>query len=260
MLTSHSITSVIGLGQVVGAPGSDHLSGLQVAGSYYAGRGERCDPHRGPPGVQAGADTMNEILVIGDVHGKVSEYRAILKAAEFRGIGQSIQLGDMGFSDSYRGLASVDPERHGFIPGNHDNYDNLPPHALKGDFGETDEFFWVRGAFSVDRRYRTEGVSWWPQEEISMAAADRLLSRWELSKPEVVLSHDCPESVVPRVITNDWKIEPSRANQILQSALEIHRPRLWIFGHHHQTKTVELGGTTFKCLGELQTLRLEYTR
>jgi hypothetical protein len=66
--------------------------------------------------------------------------------------------------------------------------------------------------------------------------------------------------VVPLVIANDWKIEPSRTNQILQSSLEFRRPRLWIFGHHHQTKTVELGCTTFNRLGELQTFRLEYTR
>jgi hypothetical protein len=52
----------------------------------------------------------------------------------------------------------------------------------------------VGGAASVDRLLRTEGVSWWPDEEITPAQADAIIAA---GSADVLLSHDCPDSLVP---------------------------------------------------------------
>lgn len=36
--------------------------------------------------------------------------------------------------------------------------------------------------------------------------------------------------------------------------LEIHRPKVWVFGHYHIDKDFELNGTRFICLNELSTI------
>ena len=83
------------------------------------------------------------------------------------------------------------------------------------------------------------------------------ISDYSMISPRIVLSHDCPTSVLSWFVTNPCKDKPSRTNVILQQMLERHRPCFWIFGHHHQTNTFEIDGTTFYCLSELDYLTLE---
>ena len=65
------------------------------------------------------------------------------------------------------------------MAGNHDNYDTIPnyPHYL-GDCGfhtlNGTEFFYLRGAYSIDRDSRTIGVDWWAQEEIPIEKGEPL--------------------------------------------------------------------------------------
>ena len=125
--------------------------------------------------IQAARSNIQAIRVIGDVHGHLGAYRDIVKHC-----GYSVQLGDMGFRSHYKILrfAAVDPSRHVFIPGNHDDYHHLPPHAL-GPFGVSTlggtAFFWVRGAESTDKHHRIHGESWWPDEELSIPLGLRAL-------------------------------------------------------------------------------------
>src|SRR4051812_34473689 len=94
------------------------------------------------------------LRIIGDVHGQVDldnlftrnarPYFEIIAEARY-----SIQVGDMGAGETYDLLAAnVDAGRHRFLPGNHEDYDRLPPHSL-GDFGAVAwggvDFFFVRG-------------------------------------------------------------------------------------------------------------------
>jgi hypothetical protein len=101
----------------------------------------------------------NIIRLLGDVHYKVPSYMNLIKDAEY-----SIQLGDWGFN--YSQLNKVDDTHHKILAGNHDNYDNMDrfPHFL-GDFGVYSvggyDFFFIRGAFSVDKKYRIPKISWW---------------------------------------------------------------------------------------------------
>lgn len=193
--------------------------------------------------------------LIGDVHGHHGLYVNLIKKADF-----SVQLGDMGFD--YSGLVeNVDPDKHRFIPGNHDNYDHLPPHAFQADWGQVTmghlDFFYIRGGFSIDKHRRIPYVSWWPQEEMEYASAQQMLETIAVLQPKIILSHDCPFVCMREgVLTNNYKMNPSFTTQVLSAVWELWKPELWVFGHHHNDWVKEIGGTKFVCLNELSSMDL----
>lgn len=191
--------------------------------------------------------------IIGDIHGYHDKYLKIVQKSEY-----TIQVGDFGFDWSV--LNDIDPNNHKIIGGNHDNYDIVEnfPHYL-GDYGTANvdglDFFYIRGERSVDAHLRIEGRSWWRNEELDMTQGYAAVEAYINAKPEIVISHGCPASVIPLVCTNHTKqYSPSRTSQMLDAMFNNHRPKLWIFGHHHNSKTIETDGTKFICLDELETL------
>lgn len=70
--------------------------------------------------------------IVGDVHGKTGDY--VDAVAD---ISCSLQLGDMGFY--YKVLDELDPERHKFLPGNHDNYTMEYDDELTEAFGKVSD-------------------------------------------------------------------------------------------------------------------------
>jgi predicted phosphodiesterase len=192
---------------------------------------------------------MTHIRIIGDIHGKARDYFAIIKEVQY-----TIQLGDMALD--YKFMSSVDPVKHRIIMGNHDNYDNPPPHSL-GDSGlhaiplkdGEFKFFFVRGAFSVDKWRRIEGSSWWRNEELNHTQSNACIDLWAETKPAIVLSHDCPKFLLSQVGHADFAhLEPSHTNRLLESLFSIHQPKLWIFGHHHRNMLLRAGNTLFVAL------------
>jgi hypothetical protein len=200
------------------------------------------------------------IRFIGDLHGNITENKNRRCYTNLiNGIPYSVQLGDWGFD--YRPLKNIDPIRNRVLPGNHDNYDDMInyPHFL-GDFGwhsfplknnKEFKFFFIRGAFSIDRKWRIPTISWWEQEELTFEQCYKLIDVYREAKPDFVVSHDCPQNIMPYVVPGGYDrqfIQPSRTNQILQSCFEIHRPSTWIFAHHHRNWTDTVMGTKFFCL------------
>jgi len=201
------------------------------------------------------------VRVIGDVHGNIDKpsskgysYLDLINNAEY-----SVQVGDLGFD--YSALEGIDPKKHVVIGGNHDNYDNLSSHFL-GDFGTYKfpgfEFFYIRGALSVDKDRRIQGTEWWPEEELSYGQGMEAIEAFSQAKPQIVITHDVPTPIIHHkkegddpLITNQMKLRPSKTNSILEQAWEAHKPKLWIFGHHHNDWRRNIEGTTFICLGEL---------
>lgn len=196
------------------------------------------------------------VTLIGDIHGQVEKYYEIVKNCEY-----SIQLGDFGFSRDYEILRKLSPEKHHVLLGNHESYNLIAnyPHFL-GDFGviELGSFraFYVRGGRSIDQKYRTPGLDYFPEEEIPSFMYKTLIDCYRQEKPSIVLSHECPDSVCNKMFgqkTYDGElIKPSQTSLLLDELFEIHRPQHWFFGHHHQTKTRLYNTTWFYCLGELQ--------
>jgi predicted phosphodiesterase len=219
------------------------------------------------------------LRIIGDVHGHLPQYVRLAKEAEF-----SIQVGDVGFHYDYL-LGNLDATSHRIIAGNHDNYTTSPcgcpdpdhcdrcqggvrfskqtEHFL-ADFGVIDfpllkDVFYARGAWSIDRDWRTAGKDWWPEEEMSYDRLYQCVEAYAEVKPEVMISHTAPASVVEEIpftrIFGDDVIK-TRTDQALDQMLKIHRPKLWVFGHFHVDWDEVIEGTRFVCLRELGHLDL----
>lgn len=198
------------------------------------------------------------LTIIGDVHGKYERYYRIIRQTELHP--HTVQLGDFGFK--YNTLTNLDPNHHKVLGGNHDNYDIIHkyPHYL-GDYGigivGQVEFFYYRGAYSIDRQYRTVGIDWWENEQVNI---DQFLKARELYreiKPKIVITHDCPEVMVPTYIGNTARIYQNITGWALNELFNIHQPDLWVHGHYHVSKTTTFGKTKFVCLKELETLEID---
>lgn len=209
---------------------------------------------------------MKGLRIISDVHGKYIPYAKIARRAEEEGCA-TLQLGDFGFSYGSFEHFELSPNKHRFFAGNHDNYEKIGdcPNNL-GDFGEVTlggvTFFFVRGAYSIDRVFRVQGRDWWSEEELSMDKCYQALEQYRLDKPDIVISHDCPDVMRDWLIRHDagmigCKPIATRTGQLLQAMYDAHQPERWIFGHWHINVKTIIGRTEFICLGELSTMTIE---
>lgn len=191
--------------------------------------------------------------VIGDVHGKYRRVHEIIREKDRYPF--LVQLGDFGFD--YATLDNVDPEKFKIVGGNHDNYDKIIdiPHYL-GDFGYTSlngtSFFFYRGAWSIDRIYRTIGIDWWEQEELSLGQFAQAKDLYEQVKPSIMITHDCPMSIADELLEPWQQRFNNNTGHALEQLYEIHQPDLWLFGHWHMSKTIQKPKTTFRLLNELE--------
>jgi hypothetical protein len=192
------------------------------------------------------------LTVIGDAHGQYDRYVKIARKRDF-----TVQIGDLGFR--YECLKNLEGDNHKVVGGNHDNYDIIAnwPHYL-GDFGNFSlggvDFFFYRGAYSIDRQYRTIGLDWWPDEQVKIEGFMEARELYRKTKPSVVLTHDCPESISPLLLPPGAQIYQNQTGWALQEFFNIHQPNKWIFGHYHVSKKMVVKGTEFVCLDELETL------
>ena len=195
---------------------------------------------------------MPRLTLIGDVHGLLDRYAAIVRGLD----GPSIQVGDLGFGKEHTWHGKhIDPELHKVCFGNHDDPAFLDhPHST-GDFRHFPawDLLTIRGAFSIDRAMRIEGRDWWPDEELSYARFQECVDLIARTHPAVIVSHDAPASVVKQFFGYEGR---SITNAGLQACFEVHQPKLWVFGHHHAHRDVVVNGTRFVCLDELETFVL----
>lgn len=210
------------------------------------------------------------MLFIGDVHGAFKTYHYVLlkmlHSGGREGIDCSLQLGDMGLGFPFRGDqfdACKDdltwlpplPKSHKFIRGNHDKPDLCDQHPnYIGDWGyhKKSGIFYVGGGFSIDYIHRTKDISWWENEQLSNRQLGQMMRSYKKNKPRIVVSHECPLVVKYDVVTNqNKKYKMTRTEIKFQEMFETHRPKYWIFGHHHIRKNVWIGRTQFVALGEL---------
>lgn len=188
-------------------------------------------------------------------------YFNLIGAAE-----HSVQVGDLGYQckecpDFHQQMRRVNKDKHVTILGNHDDYGQRVYNAL-GDYGihsiplrqGTFDFFYVRGAWSIDHAGRLIGVSWWKEEQLTWPQGRACVEAYEAAKPRTVITHECPEEIMYLLAQVQGKahllfdFHPTTTHQILQDCFERHKPELWIFGHHHLNWRKEYKGTTFMCL------------
>ena len=193
------------------------------------------------------------VTVIGDVHGKYERYYRIIRQTELHPY--TVQLGDFGFK--YNTLINLDPNNHKVLGGNHDNYDIIHkyPHYL-GDYGigivGQVEFFYYRGAYSIDRQYRTVGIDWWENEQVSIEQFMKARELYREVKPDLVITHDAPESIVPYLLSPGSRLYQNMTGWALNELFNIHQPKRWRSGHFHKSWKMTINGTDFRCLNELE--------
>ena len=192
------------------------------------------------------------MIIIGDVHGKVEEYKKIIDNNKEH---TSIQLGDFGFKIQHNWFIDniSDHDKHKIIFGNHDYYPYLyEDYSMKNSSVvkyNDKTIMTVRGADSIDAHLRIEGRDLFKEEQVTYEEAIEISESYESVKPDIVISHDCPLFVCKQLFGYGDK---TITNQLLNSLFEIHHPELWIFGHHHKSIQQNIDGTKFICLKELE--------
>ena len=184
---------------------------------------------------------------IGDVHGKFVQYQYIINDCD-----ESIQLGDFGFG--FKPIPEIKPN-HKIIRGNHDCPELAFAHPnVIQDFTIFDcldtKTVAIGGANSIDKYMRTIGIDWWDNEENSYESFMQFSYEYENVKPDIILSHTCPKSMIPWLFQTHH-IDDSITQQYFDVLLEIHKPKLWIFGHWHKNVNKTILDTNYICLAEL---------
>jgi predicted phosphodiesterase len=106
------------------------------------------------------------------------------------------------------------------------------------------KFLFFGGADSIDKQHRTQGVSWWPEENIRYQDLNRIDGK----EADVVISHVCPEYFGYRPDCIDIN------KKALNTVYDIIKPKFWFFGHFHDKyprqdgKFEEYKGCKWRCL------------
>ena len=205
-------------------------------------------------------------IFIGDVHGKYSAYKRIIREHQ-----NTIQVGDMGvgfrrlinYEGDYKALpnpphAEMVKANARFIRGNHDNPAECKKHSqwIRDGQVENDMMF-LGGAYSIDKEWRNEGEDWWADEELSDDEFTAIMGVYCVAKPACMVTHDCPRSLYAMLHTHHFN-DPSRTSPALEAMFEIHRPKVWVFGHHHVSFDQIVDGTRFICLAELEVKEINW--
>ncbi len=207
------------------------------------------------------------LLLAGDVHANGRWMGSLCKLARRYDCDAILQLGDFGYwphtEDGVRFLEQVTwhAERNGiacvyWIDGNHENHDALAELAPDDDgmVSVVDRCRWIPrghrwewsgvcfgalgGAFSVDWRRRTEGVSWWRGETLTVADVARLGDE----SLDVLISHDAPEGMPLRgfPIPPEDEMRSAGVRARVLEAVEATEPSLVVHGHWHHRYSHEL--------------------
>lgn len=213
---------------------------------------------------------MNAVrfAVAGDWHGDLSIARAVVRTLKSEDVHLLLHVGDLAFRwpgpkkgrfDKRLGQLLDDADiEFLFIDGNHDNHKELRELKLMHDGTRrlSDRISYVPrgtvierhgiligglgGAYSIDRRWRTEGKDVWADlEEPTAAEAERLMA----SAPvDVLLTHDVPagfQGLEGLALPPDISSAAERTRELLQRTVEVLQPALLFSGHWHQRKSQE---------------------
>lgn len=214
------------------------------------------------------------VLVVGDLHASWTwVQQRLLPHVDRTRPDLILQLGDFGFwPRQHWGRKWVDLwERElakrdlplWWVDGNHEDHDTLDSLVIDGDTGRRPlsehvqhlprghrwrwggtDWLAVGGAVSLDVEYRTQGRTWFVQEELSDADADQIIAA---GAADVVVSHDAPAggkrwadvTAEFRPAVRRWRCPDevlARADahgRRLRRILDATQPTAWFHGHRH---------------------------
>lgn len=214
---------------------------------------------------------MGKYFVTGDKHGEIED---LVYASRVLDIEDTlIVLGDFGFiwrldADEVRkelkAIAERCPCQIAFLDGNHENFTQIAKmedivdwnggkagllpygiiHLLRGEVYNlnNEKVAVIGGADSVDRWARTEGFSWWVEETVTAADAEKLIENTKDLENVIILSHDAPAQWIGRLKT--WNginamNHLSESQRNLQTVYDNVNFKKWCFGHWHMDKEID---------------------
>lgn len=203
-------------------------------------------------------------MFLGDVHGNKREARSALENARDHSVQHIVWCGDCGlwpglggidFLDETNALARKYDIFNYWVGGNHENWDEwirVVRSAPKGGTGfsylrshillapRLHRWHWdgktfgsAAGAVSIDKAWRTEGQSWWPQETLTEPEVEGAISMFGPKDIDYMITHDC-SNYTP------WKsrIKPDPDSmmhrQKIDRILAAATPKMHFHGHMHQ--------------------------
>ena len=206
----------------------------------------------------------DRIIAAGDWHGNAHRAYAVLRHAGIRQVPVVVHLGDFGFwvpgAETDRYLDTVEKACVEFgvtllwVDGNHEDHATLNALPLD-EFGVRPirdhivhlprGFRWnwhgrtwmaLGGAHSVDKHLRKPGRSWWPEEVLSPAEAERAIAGGPV---DVIVAHDCPDRVDIPDLAPDGFFPPAQIaaaeehQRLVGTVVDATEPGILLHGHYH---------------------------
>lgn len=218
-------------------------------------------------------------IITGDTHGTIDIGKLIRFFDEHDGDYTKddylIICGDVGvcgFStleqDHTRSVLRDFPVTILFVDGNHENFAQLNSysvdewnggkvhfiendiiHLMRGQVFDIDgtKFFTFGGAYSIDKMFRREGISWFPEEIPTREEYEEGRENLEKAKFQVdyILSHTGPREIVAAMGYGEASEGETELRQFLQRVADNTDFDAWYFGHFHEDTEIE---DVFFCL------------
>ena len=202
-------------------------------------------------------------FVTGDCHGDLSKIWRFIKRFDLGSESRIIVCGDMGIywdksqKDANYMIKQYEENCNGvqlfWIDGNHENFDIIDtfekpyhkcsPHITYISRGtniftkindKIANLLFLGGADSIDKAWRTEGIGWWPQEQIREEDIEGLAGKYTF-----VFTHCCPYSIFNshRGFLCQHGGEFRDVNHTSEEMLDRLKDEItfkhWFFGHYH---------------------------
>ena len=211
---------------------------------------------------------MNTLYITGDTHIPLDISKLNTKnfpeQKNFTGKENVVVLGDFGLlwheDKTYKHWLkwlSEKPFNILWLDGNHENHDwidSLPIsewcggnvhkiadniiHLMRGQVFQIEgkKIFVMGGANSIDKHLRVEGISWWSGEEINFFEEYTAIKNLEKNnyKVDLVFTHTCPASMIPKLFPKISIIEKSPTEEFLSYVYRSTLFKDWYFGHWHE--------------------------
>lgn len=214
----------------------------------------------------------------GDWHGNHRYAQKAIHYAANNGADVIIQVGDFGIWNPHKSFINTVNEaalHHNvqvfFVDGNHEDHpwlnaqpvredgfrvlhDNVA-HIPRGTIWTWDgvTFMGLGGAHSVDRQWRTPGVSWFPEETLTYGQAfEAATTPHDI---DIMVTHDCPSGVdIPGIEGNPLGFPKEeiavsdKHRELLGYVVGNLQPKILVHGHYHVAYSDTLDSTTIKGL------------
>lgn len=195
------------------------------------------------------------ILLAGDTHGNFMNLEMLVDLAQAKSCEQIFVLGDFGYFPNFQSYKIMIDKISNklvnssivlfFLAGNHEDWFSLRLMTERNKFHEINpnifysptgnvfeingtRIMTVGGAYSIDKKYRTFGVDWFPDEELTILDYNYCSDQGEV---DILLTHDCPESIhIPNLLPIP---EAMKNREVLDNIYKEAKPKKLFHGHYH---------------------------